>query len=125
MAKRGQVLQIKKRKRTSKKLSFDLQKAINVAIKTGKCIIGTDRVLKHLATDKLKLIVLAENAPATTTDPIDIYASAVDDLPIFKSNLNSYDLGNACGKPFMVACLGIIKEGSSDILKVLKELDEE
>ncbi len=121
MAKHGQVLQIKKRKRTSKKMVFDIQKAVNVAIKTGKTIIGTDRVVKYIATNPVKLVLLAENAPATTTDAIDLYASAAENLPVYKCNLNSYDLGNACGKPFMVACLGIIEEGSSDILKVLEE----
>jgi large subunit ribosomal protein L30e len=121
MAKRGQTIVAKKRKRTSKKLVFDIQKAVNVATKTGKVIIGTDRVLKHLATDKLKLVVLAENAPDRTTEAVDLYASAVEDLPVYKAAVNSYDLGGACGKPFMVACLGIIEEGSSDILKVLEE----
>jgi large subunit ribosomal protein L30e len=121
MAKRGQVLQIKKRKRTSKKMVFDIQKAVNVAIKTGKTIIGTDRVVKHLATNPLKMVILAENAPASTTEKIDLYASAVENLAVYRCNLNSYDLGNACGKPFMVACIGIIDEGSSDIMKVWEE----
>lgn len=118
--KRGQQ-KLKKRKRTSAKLSFDENKEINVAVKTGKTLIGTKSVIRELSMGDLKLLILASNTPQQIVDKINLLNNCLEKpVPIFISKNSSWDLGAVCAKPFWVATVGILKEGSSAILKVIK-----
>jgi len=118
--KRGQQ-KLKKRKRTSAKLSFDENKEINVAVKTGKTLIGTKSVIRELSMGDLKLLILASNAPKQVVDKINLFNNCLEKpVPIFISKNSSWDLGAVCAKPFWVSTVGILKEGSSAILKVIK-----
>ena len=118
--KRGQQ-KLKKRKRTSAKLSFDENKEINVAVKTGKVLLGTKSVLKQLSMGDLKLLILANNAPKEVVDKIKLFNNCLETpIPIFTSKNSSWDLGAVCAKPFWVSTVGILSEGNSSILKVIK-----
>lgn len=118
--KRGQQ-KIKKRKRTSAKSEFDENKEINVAVKTGKTILGTKKVIQQLSMGKLKLLIMAKNTPAKIVDDIRILNNCLEiPVPIFISKSSSWDLGSVCAKPFWVATVGILDEGDSSILKVIK-----
>ncbi|MHA1767974.1 MAG: 50S ribosomal protein L30e [Promethearchaeota archaeon] len=118
--KRGQQ-KLKRRKRTSAKSSFDENKEINVAVKTGKTLIGTKSVLRQLSMGDLKLLILAKNAPKQVIDKITMLNNCLETpVPIFTSKNSSWDLGAVCAKPFWVSTIGIMKEGNSSILKVIK-----
>ena len=62
MSKRGRppsMVKAKRRKRTSKKKEFDINKLVNSAVKTGKVIIGTDSLRKFInISEGLKIIIL-------------------------------------------------------------------
>ena len=118
--KRGQQ-KLKKRKRTSAKLSFDENKEINVAVKTGKTLIGTKSVIRELSMGDLKLLILASNAPKQVVDKITLFNNCLETpVPIFISKNTSWDLGAVCAKPFWVTTVGIKNAGNSSILKVIK-----
>ena len=118
--KRGQQ-KLKRRKRTSAKLSFDENKEINVAVKTGKTLIGTKSVIRELSMGDLKLLILASNAPKQVVDKITLLNNCLETpVPIFISKNSSWDLGAVCAKPFWVTTVGIKNAGNSSILKVIK-----
>ena len=117
--KRGQQ-KLKRRKRTSAKSSFDENKEINVAVKTGKTLMGAKTVIRELSMGDLKLIVLANNAPKQVVDEIKLLNSCLDSpIPVFISKNSSWELGATCGKPFWVSTMGILQEGDSSILKAI------
>ncbi len=118
--KRGQQ-KLKRRKRTSAKSSFDENKEINVAVKTGKTLLGAKMVIRELSIGSLKMIILAHNAPSEVKDQIKILNSCLENpVPIFISKNSSWDLGATCGKPFWISTVGILKEGDSSILKAVE-----
>jgi large subunit ribosomal protein L30e len=110
---------LKPRKRTSSKASFDENKEINVAVKTGKVIIGSNKVLKEIASGELKLVILAENTPKDKVELLNIYNNCLDKpIPVYTTKSSSKDLGAVCGKPFWIAMLGIQEAGDSSIMGV-------
>ena len=118
--KRGQM-GLKKRKRTSAKATFDENKEINVAVKTGKVLIGSNKVLKELASGDLKLLVLANNTPKEKIEQLTIYNNCLENaVPVFVSKYSSKDLGAVCGKPYWIAMIGIQEAGDSSILNVIE-----
>ena len=113
----------KRRKRTSKKKSLDINKLVNIAVKTGKTVIGTKTLKKYLNTEDLKLIIMAKNCPTDIRMSVELLANAKEEaIKIYEYPNSSWDLGTAAGKPFMIACMGIIDPGDSSLLDVISKL---
>jgi large subunit ribosomal protein L30e len=110
----------KRRKRTSKKEEFDINKLVNIAIKTGKSVIGTDNLKKQLFSGDVKLVILASNCPEDIKNSINSLIKSKG-IESYTYPYTSWDLGAAAGKPFMVASLGIIEPGDSTILDAIKK----
>jgi large subunit ribosomal protein L30e len=120
--KRSQIMKLKRRKRTSAKKEFDEAKEINVAVKTGKVLIGTNKVLSELAMGSLQLIIVANNMPRTILDHIEALNLCLKNpVPIYTAHSTSYDLGATCGKPFWIGTIGIIEPGDSAIMKSIEK----
>ena len=124
MAKRGRTdadMKMKRRKRTSKKKEFDINRQVNIAVRTGKTVIGTKNVIKHINTDDFRVIILAQNCPLEYKSQIEIMvkSSESNQIPIYYYPSSSWELGTAAGKPHMIAVLGIINPGDSSILDVV------
>ncbi len=96
----------------------DMNQAIRIAYQTGKVTLGTKRALDVIIKGKAKLVVLAQNSPKDLQAEI-TRASQLSKVPVVVFNGSSYDLGSACGKPFMVNAVAIQKEGDSNILKII------
>ncbi len=124
MAKRGRTdadMKMKRRKRTSKKQEFDINKQVNIAVRTGKTVIGTKSVLKHITTKDFRIVILAQNCPSDLKSRIEtmINSKETDRIPIYHYPNSSWELGTAAGKPHMIAAMGIISPGDSSILDVI------
>ncbi|TFG20409.1 MAG: 50S ribosomal protein L30e [Promethearchaeota archaeon] len=124
MAKRGRTdadMKMKRRKRTSKKQEFDINKQVNIAVRTGKTVIGTKSVLKHITTKDFRIVILAQNCPSDLKSRIEtmINSKETDRIPIYHYPSSSWELGTAAGKPHMIAAMGIISPGDSSILDVI------
>ncbi|OLS12255.1 MAG: 50S ribosomal protein L30 [Promethearchaeota archaeon CR_4] len=110
---------IRKKKDQQVKDEFDLNRNINVCAKTGKILMGERSIIKHLGQETMKLVVFANNCPENIKKHIHKYAKLNSTpVPLFTYQSSSIELGLALGKPFMVAALGIVDEGDSEILKV-------
>lgn len=109
----------KRRKRSSKKKEFDINKLVNIAVKTGKTVIGSNSLKKFVHTNDLKLILLAKNCPEEIKTDIELLVSVKNQgvkIPIYRYPSSSWELGTAAGKPYMVAAMGIIDPGDSSII---------
>ncbi len=89
-------------------------------LKTGKVLIGSNKVLKNLKLGKTKGIVVAQNSPKNIMDDITYY-SQFNKIPIITFPNNSLELGSICGRPHSVCSIGILNAGQSKILSAQKE----
>lgn len=96
---------------------LDVNKQIQLAVRTGKVALGTESAVDAARFAKAKLLILAANCPAQNRIDITQYAKQ-SSVPIFNYPGTSVDLGAACLKPFMVAALTIKEPGDSEILKL-------
>ncbi len=107
------------RRRPKKKKEFDVNKNINIAVKTGKVYMGTKSVLRKLRFEDLKLILIASNCPGALLNRIKhLMAVSGSKAMLYTYPFSSWELGMACGKPFMVAALGVDDPGDSEIFRV-------
>jgi large subunit ribosomal protein L30e len=96
---------------------IDVNKQIQIAVKTGKVAMGVKQALEAARFAKAKLLILASNCPKLDKANITHYAKA-SSIPIHIYQGTSLDLGTACGKRFVVAALTIREPGDSEILKL-------
>jgi large subunit ribosomal protein L30e len=97
----------------------DVNKQIQIAVKTGKVGLGVKEAVDAARFAKAKLLIMAANCPAKYRLDITRYAKQ-SLLPIFNFPGTSMDLGAACLKPFVVAVLTIKEPGDSEILKLVE-----
>ncbi len=90
---------------------MDVTAAIKRIIETGKVDIGTEKTLNNLKHGKAKAVVISSNCPESIRNDIDSY-SKISDTPVIGFPGTSLQLGEACGKPFLVSALSIINPGS-------------
>lgn len=96
---------------------IDVNKQIQIAVKTGKVTLGVEEALDAARFSRAKLLIVSSNCPAEYKSDILQYAKQ-SSVPIFNYPGNSLDLGAACLKPFVVAVLSIKEPGDSEILKL-------
>jgi large subunit ribosomal protein L30e len=97
----------------------DINKALQVAVRTGKITLGLKESLEALRGGKAKLIILAKNFPSETEKTVNYYSQLLN-IPLLKYNGSSGDLGTVCGKPFKVSIVSIRELGDSAILSMVK-----
>jgi large subunit ribosomal protein L30e len=93
---------------------MDAETAIRLAVKSGKTVFGANRTIHLLRTGSPRVVILAANAPNDITDEINTLAT-VNQIPIHQYRSNSWDLGQICGRPHMVAALAVLEPGDADI----------
>ena len=99
-------------------MSSNINQAIRIAYTTGKITLGTERTIDIVIKGKAKLVVIAQNSPLGLKEEID-RVTKLAEVPVLIFKGSSYDLGSACGKPFMVNALAVQKEGDSTILDLV------
>jgi len=105
------------RRRTKRQVA-DINKALTIAVKTGKVLFGANNALKSAKTGKVRLIVVASNCPEVIQKGIR-YHCELSKVPLFLYKGASLELGRACGKPFLVSALSIRDPGDSEILNLV------
>ena len=95
----------------------DVNKQIEIAVRTGKVTFGVKEALDAARFAKAKLLIMASNCPEPYKQDVVQYAKQ-STVPIYNYQGSSVDLGGACLKPFVVAILTIVEPGDSEILKL-------
>ncbi|VVB70370.1 50S ribosomal protein L30e [uncultured archaeon] len=98
---------------------MDVGSSLRVAIDSGQVVLGTDKTKKMALNGQGKLIVISENAEKMVMQDLKRYCS-LNNLKVYVFPGTSMDLGRVCGKPFPVQSLVVVKEGSSDVLELVK-----
>ena len=102
---------------------MDLDKSINLAVKSGKTKIGMKLTLKLTKFKQAKAVIIAANALAKDREDLEYYAN-LSDIPIIRYPKSALDLGNICGRPHFTSALAIISPGDSDVLDFMKQENE-
>ena len=96
---------------------MDINKALRTAISSGEVRIGLRETKKALASEKARLVIVSSNLPADELRDLKTAKKA----SFFTFKGNNMELGFACGKPFSIGVLAVIKPGESDILALKEE----
>lgn len=100
-------------------MSLDLNRAIQVAVRSGKVRMGFKEASRLLKLDSPKLVILSGNCPEDVRRELTYYCK-ISNVPFIVYPGSSWDLGALCGRPHMVAVLTILDPGDSDILKMIE-----
>jgi large subunit ribosomal protein L30e len=92
---------------------MDLNKALRLAIDTGKVHLGSKQSSKAADSGNAKLIILASNCPEETVNFV-----KGGKAPVHSFSGNNSVLGAACGKPFPISVVAILDEGKSNVLSL-------
>lgn len=104
------------RKRKSRKEKENpLSSAIRLAVESGRVGFGSRKAVKDLLLGKVKLVVVAGNAPPALAESVSRYGE-LSSIPIVEFPGKSLDLGSICGRPFPVSVLAVYEEGVSNIM---------
>ncbi|CAD2214661.1 large subunit ribosomal protein L30e [Angomonas deanei] len=87
---------------------------IQLVMKSGKYVIGSQQGIATLRQGRSKLIVIANNCPPIRRSEI-VYYCTLSKTPIHHYSGNNLDLGTACGKHFRTCVLSVTDVGDSDI----------
>ena len=71
------------------------------AIKEKKLVIGTDRTLKLLKTNKAKEVFISKNCPETLRKRIKNYGE-INKIKITELDNTNEEIGSLCKKPFSI-----------------------
>ena len=96
-------------------MKADIEKAINMAMSTGKVKMGYKEVSKNVLSGKLKATILSTNLPPNYEEEL-IRNCELSKIPIIRYDKSGKELGAACGRPHKVSMIGIINPGNSKIL---------
>ena len=95
---------------------MEFEKAIRMAVDTGKTEFGSRRAISLALSGSAKLFVVAVNAPASIKRDIESNAKA-SNIPVKIFKGSSVELGSVCGVPHPIAVLSVLEPGNSTILQ--------
>ena len=99
-------------------VEIDIDRAINIAVKSGKVELGARNAIRNAQLGKARLIILAGNCPPKIAKRIEFLLkdSKTSLMTLTKSSL---DLGTICGRPHRVTALTIHDPGDSKVLEAV------
>jgi large subunit ribosomal protein L30e len=116
--KKVKVKKVVRRRKTKKERENPLTVAIRLAVESGSVEFGAKASMSS-SGDRAKLLVVANNIPDKMKTEVESFAKT-SKVPLITFEGSSMDLGSVCGKPFPVSVLSVYKEGSSNILELVK-----
>ena len=96
-----------------------LAKNLDIMLKTGEAIMGSNSVMKRLLTGKAKLILFTENCPDDIKERV-VYYSKLAKTPCHEVKASSLELGSMCKTQYPVSVMAIINQGDSEITELFK-----
>ena len=97
-----------------------MQKQLKTILKSGEVIFGTNTVLSDVQSGNVKVVVISKNCPKEIEEDIKKYTSLAN-IPIVVFDGTSMELGEFCGKPFLIAAISIRNLGKVSLKEFVKE----
>ena len=92
---------------------IDVARALKTAATTGEIRFGLEQTRKSLRSGEAKMVVVSSNCPAKD----ELVSAGAAKAYVFPGT--NVELGAACGKPYAISALAIVKPGDSNILSML------
>ena len=96
---------------------MNVEKEIRSAVDTGKVILGEKETLRAVKAKGVKLVIYATNTKEDVISQLEKHAD-IGEVPLYKFDGSSLELGAVCGRPHLISMLGIESSGDSDVLKL-------
>ncbi len=91
---------------------MNLDKSIRSAVDSGNVILGTKESLNLVLAGDAKYIVVAENCEKNAKEDLRRYAE-ISGIDVQEFSGSSVELGEVCGKPFVVSMLAVLDSAKS------------
>jgi large subunit ribosomal protein L30e len=101
-------------------MAIDAGKELRRAVDTGKVLFGRRQVEKSLLKGECKLVIVSRNAEKYAGERVKQLCETAR-TPLFLFNATGFDIGNYCGKPFVVSFACIENPGKSKVLLLAKK----
>lgn len=88
----------------------EVNKRLSLVAKTGKIIFGTNNVKWALRNRRVKMVIIASNAPREIEEELRKICE-LRRVPIFKSDKSSREIGGECLRPHIITSLAIMDFG--------------
>ena len=98
---------------------MDINTAIKRVMKTGKVEIGSRSSLNSIKNGEAKLVIISLDCPRNIRNDV-MHYSKISEIPVLEYKGTSLELGEVCGKPFMIANLIVLDPGTIKISELLK-----
>ncbi|MEM3291296.1 MAG: 50S ribosomal protein L30e [Saccharolobus sp.] len=102
---------------SEQQISFESE--LKTLLKTGKIIFGAKKAIKYIKTGKIKMVIVASTLRGDLKEDI-LYYAKISNIPVYEYKGSGWDLGTLCGKPFMISTIGVLDEGESRIMEIIK-----
>ena len=99
---------------------IDVKKEIRRAVDTGKVLFGARNLEKNILKESGELIILSNNLPGLEKERIH-HLSQVSGVPVYDFSGSAHELGEICGKPFIISAMLVTDAGKSKILSAVKK----
>lgn len=90
---------------------MEITAAIKRISETGKVIMGSKATVENVNEGKAKAVIVANNCPKSARRDIE-HKAGLAGTPVVEYPGTSLQLGEACGKPFVVASIAVLDLGS-------------
>lgn len=90
---------------------MEINAALKRIVETGKIDFGSEKTVKNILAGKAKLVIIASNCPKKIKDDLENYVK-IENVPLVKYPGTALQLGEVCGKPFVIAALSVTDMGS-------------
>jgi large subunit ribosomal protein L30e len=98
---------------------MNLVKAIRGAVDSGNVILGTKETLNRILSGEVKYVVVASNCESGAKEDLARFAE-ISGVDVQEFEGTSVELGEICGKPFVVSMLAVL-EGKETIPKAKRK----
>ncbi len=102
----------------------ELNRQIRMALETGDVILGANKTIRALKMGEPKLVIISMDCPEDIREDVEYYAELAE-IPVFVYPGTSIELGDACGRPHVVATMAVLDDGESNLLNIVEQAREE
>jgi large subunit ribosomal protein L30e len=86
---------------------MNLVKAVRSAVDADNVVLGTKETLNRVLTGEVKYVVVASNCERGAREDLSRFAG-LSNVEVQEFAGSSIELGEACGKPFVVSMLAVL-----------------
>lgn len=96
------------------------QREIRRAVDTGNVLFGSRQGENRVKHGQGKLLILTRNTPRYAAERLQ-HVAGMAEIPVYTYEGSGLELGEICGKPFVISTLLVLDAGKSKVLDITKK----